>query len=161
MKYYSIFSIGDYQSADFAGLETGAGGARYYFPKARKTPEIEITPKAATQDSWFPKDPVKNPAKAKATSTPGVRKGHIRNVGGKAVMVGQSILKAGKSTAGKLATGAAGIGTAGMAAGQKYGGQAVNLVKSNPKTAAIAAGGTVLAGGAAGYLATRKKRKRR
>ncbi|MDJ0594428.1 MAG: LPXTG cell wall anchor domain-containing protein [Pleurocapsa sp. MO_226.B13] len=133
MRYNAMFSVGDYNLADFA--------AKYDFsPKGYKP--IHYNPMAAGNQ-------------------PGVRKGHIRNVGGKAVMVGQSLLKAGKSTAGRLAAGAAGVGTAGMAAGKKYGGQALNVVKSNPKTAALAAGGTLLAGGAAGYLATRKKRKRR
>ena len=93
----------------------------------------------------------------------GIRKSHIRQVGGKAVTVGQSIIKAGKATAGALSAGGKYAGQkalqgAGIAA--TAGGRAYEVAANNPKTAALAAGGAVLAGGA-GWLATRKKRKRR
>lgn len=111
-------------------------------------------------------------------TTPGVRKAYVRTVKGKAVSVGQSILKAGKRTSGALASGGSkawksttemagkgwkgttDIAGKGVGMGKKYGGQAANLVKSNPKASAIVAGATALGAGA-GVLATRPKRERR
>lgn len=69
----------------------------------------------------------------------GVRKGHIRNIGGKAVMVGQSILKAGKNTAGQLAA----------------------VAKNNPRLAIASGVGAAALGGGGVYMSTRKKRDRR
>ena len=92
-------------------------------------------PKPPTQIVDVTAKPVVNGS----TVSKGVRKGHIRNVGGKAVMVGQSILKAGKNTAGSLAA----------------------VTKANPRLAiATGVGGAALGAGGA-FLATRRKRKRR
>jgi hypothetical protein len=122
-------------------------------------------------------------------TTPGVRKGYIRNVKGKAVSVGQSILKAGKKTAGTLKTGGSKVwqgttdmagkgwkGTADMAgkgwkgtadmAGKGWkgttdmAGKGAKIVSSNPKASALVAGATAITGGGT-YLLTRPKRNRR
>lgn len=161
MKYYSQFSVGDYEldRAEFASKVIGLDYVKGIINQQKPNlPQNKFDP-------------------AKTASTPGVRKAHIRSVKGKAQMVGQSVIKAGKSTAGKLSAGAGVVG----AAGKKYGGQALaggktlalkgvgagtsyvgragEVIAKNPKAAGIAAG-VGAAGLAVGALSGRKKRKR-
>lgn len=116
------FSIGDYKiHSDFAAVEQGYGGQRFYFPKAKAataqatmptgaaTTATQVVSKPAPYTVVTPKPTapvtvISQPTKpTQARSRQGVRKSHTRNVGGKTVMVGQSVLKAGKKTAGTLA----------------------------------------------------------
>jgi LPXTG-motif cell wall-anchored protein len=143
LKHKAIFSVGDYKLASFADYIDGGFGNKFYSSKV-----VTKEPR-----------PVYGPPSPKPSST-GVRKGHIRNVGGKAVAVGQSILKAGKNTAGKLAAGGKTLAGQGLGAATSYAGRGVELIAKNPKTSALIAGGTAVAGGG-GYLLTRKKRNRR
>ena len=118
--------------------------------------------------------------KLKELSTiPGVRKGYIRNVGGKAVSVGQSILKAGTNTAGKLGTTAKDWGGKGLGVGRKgltgaktlagqgigaatsYVGRGGEVIAKNPKASLLVAGTGAVAAGATGYMNSRPKRNRR
>ena len=168
MKYYSTFSVGDYE------LDEPILRAEFRRGKKSKRPMKNMARTPAPET----KRPMKNMTRSTAkASSPGVRRAHVRTVRGKAQMVGQSILKAGKSTAGKLSAGGAAV----LSAGKKYGGQALGASKTlamqgvgvgasyagrageviakNPKTAGIVAGvGAAGAGGA--YLLGRKKKRR-
>lgn len=125
MKYYQMFSVGDYDLARFAVRTQGAYGQQYYFPNAPKTKEVVIP--INSEGSKIPVQKVKEKTYVKPK---GYRKAHTRNIGGKKRRIGQSILRAGKSTAG--------------------------LLKANSgKLSAIA-----VVGGGTAYLIRRKKRKR-
>lgn len=138
-----MFSVGDYELNHDLALFRGGNQRR----KKGMAP-------VASSEGKRPMKGAPRPTTAPAPSTPsgnvGTRKSHIRNVRGKAVMIGQSILKAGRNTADKLAI-----------SGKNAAGQLATGVKNNPKAAALIGGGTVLAGGGAGFLLTRPKRARR
>ena len=150
MRYQVIFSVGDYE------LQDNVDFARN--PKRRMKRIEQVTTKTVETPpaSKLPKGMNAARKRFYEKSTPGVRKGHIRRIGGKAVIIGQSILKAGKNTAGRLSI----LGQQALGAGTTYAGKGAELIAKNPRTAAIAAGGTAIVGGGA-YLATRKKRRRR
>ena len=145
MELEAMFSVGDYEINDELALFRGGNQRRKKgAPKQAQT----NTKRPLVGQARSGVSPAPNPKITKGvnsarqnfikTST-GVRKGHIRNIGGKAVMVGQSILKAGKNTAGSLAA----------------------VAKANPRLA-IATGVGATALGAGGLLlGTRKKRARR
>lgn len=150
-----MFSVGDYElKADFAKLNTGNMGQQFYVsPNAKVKPQ---NPNAGVSRVMQPNTSVTGithvPGKGKTyvktnakgvkakmnSGGAGVRKSHIRNIDGKAVQVGQSLIKAGRKTAGSLAASAkANLGKAGLI---------------GAGVAAVGAGTAVL---------TRKKRERR
>ncbi len=161
MEHYAQFSVGDYEidnTAEFAKFNPN------FYNKGVGSKLKDIGGGA------------KGFVKKASSGIPGVRKAHIRNVKGKAQMVGQSTIKAGKKTAGALKAGASkGLavskkyGAEGLKQGQKYAGRAgqyaskglskgADLAAKNPRIA----GGLAIAGAGAGvYGATRPKRKRR
>lgn len=150
-----MFSVGDYElnTAEFANV-IGKDYVQGIIDNVKKTAGNKLP-----KNNFNPQNTGMN--------VPGVRKAHIRTVDGKAQMVGQSILKAGKNTAGALMAGGSAVLGAGkrvggqaLGAGVSYAGRGAEVIAKNPKTSAIAAGAGVLGAGA-GYLATRKKRKRR
>lgn len=146
MNYYSIFSVGDYQS-NFAEYIDAGYGNKYYSPgqvKAKAEPIISsVSEPKSTSPLSKVEDHVKtfvNDRKAarQKESSSGTRKSYVRNVKGKAVTVRQSILNTGQHFTG---------------------------IRNNPKGALLVAAGTVLPvaaiGGGAGYMMTRSKRNRR
>jgi len=144
MEHKKIFSVGDYEVAEFGvkeWIQDNVGQKKPLGPKAPK--EIFGPPRSAAP-------------KAAGGQGATTRKAHIRRIGGKAAMVGQSILKAGKNTAGKLGT----LAGQGVGAAASYGGKGAEVIAKNKVASGIAAG-VGIAGAAGGYLAARKKRKRR
>lgn len=161
MRNYIQFSVGEYELANFAKTQSLGGGGSFWSATKKESPSPTAgpdgkpvygppapkpAPKARVDKKTVygppaPKEIYGPPRSAAPKQGKGIRKSHIRKVGGKAVTVGQSIIKAGQSTAGALKS----------------------AITKSPKAAAWAGGGVAgaaLAGGA-GYLATRKKRRRR
>lgn len=153
MQFNTVFSVGDYELNDraefartFVAKAAGSTGRSAIvntpmaLPAAGQTGRLGDTKRAIGVQASRVRSTAKNVASAtKDTVGKGFRKAHIKNIGGKAVMVGQSILKAGKNTAGSLTA----------------------AVKANPGKAGAIGAGVAAVGAGAGYIGTRKKRQRR